>query len=124
MTEKTVRMMNGDTLPVADANEAQNLLTAFFEAIGIVDAEGYAKSITGDAMRFKGECTLRAVGYSDIIGMKTIHFVFDTNDPEEPFDYEGEYGCFCYVHNLEASHCSEYGSCGFERRGGGIFRIW
>ena len=124
MTEKTMRMLHGDTIPAADADEAQSLLSAFLEAFGIADARGYAKSITEDAMRFSGECTLRAVGYSDVIGMQTIHFVFDTNDPDEPFDYENEYGCFCYVHNMEASHCSEYGSCGFKRRGDGIYRIW
>ena len=120
----TMRMLHGDTIPVADTKEVQSILTAFFEAFGIADAKESAVSITEDAMRFAGEYTLRAIGYSDVIGMQTIHFVFDTNDPEVPFDYEDDFGCFCYVHNLEAPHCSEYGSCGFKRRGDGIYRIW
>jgi hypothetical protein len=122
--ETAMRMASGDTVPAANAEEAKNLLAAFFEACGIANAKEFAVQITKEAMRFAGECKLRAVGFSDIIGMQTVHFVFETDCPEEPFDYESEYGCFCYVYNLEAPHCSEYGFCGFKHRGEALYRVW
>ena len=124
MRKTAMRMMVGDTIPVEDKKAAHDVLAAFFEICGVVDADGIAGQITEKATRYAQDYSLRAVGFSDVIGMQTIHFVFETFEPDEPpFDFENEEGCFCYVYNLEAPFCSEYGYCGFRRCGEGLYRV-
>ncbi len=98
------RMLFGDTLSVKDAEQAQVFLGAYLTINQIQNAVEYAKQITQEALRYADDCRLRAVGLSHVIGMPTVHFVFDTLD--EPFDIANAGGCYCYVCNLQAPECS------------------
>ena len=58
--------------------------------------------------------------------MQCITYLIDTNEEDEPKPFEEDYGSgspcsFCYVFNMDADDCSEFGDCFFQKKSDGFY---
>lgn len=77
--------------------------------------------------RYSKDNEVKHLVVNTILGsMKCISFLIDTHYEGEPAPFEEDYGtgtpcAFCYVFNMDADECSEFGDCFFKKKSDGFY---
>lgn len=129
--DKCELAMMGKTQQVTDQNEVQKMFNYIKKVLGYEKAYNDV-DILKLVNKYNDSPTMTKVAYIDcyrVYEMPCVCFCLDENPEQDivkPFfeDYGSGYpSCFCYVFNLAAEECSEFGDVFFYKNKDGYYHV-